>query len=503
MVLAVASVVGLLILPALNAFLPAEHPLHVSSFSLSVYGKYLCYAVLAIGINLLWGYTGILSLGQCLFFALGGYALGMYLMLRIGKLGQYQKDLPDFMVFLEYETKYAATGGLPQHWLPFDNFLFALAAVIWVPALVALVFGFLAFRSRIKGVYFSILTQALTYAACLMFFRNDFTFGGNNGFTDFKYILGTPVFQAGDLPNPEALAARINTANDDASSLLASRLSSGTRQQLSDGLGGTELESLLVKELNEILHGPLWYDTNAFAGIALGESTLERIAGNPRSEALLRLNRVLLQEAFPAEIGRKMFIGYEVNAASTKRALYIASGLLLLGVYLFCRWLTSTKFGLIQRAIRDSENRVLFSGYATVSFKLFVFVTAAVIAGLGGALYLPQVGAINPSEMSPAKSLEAVVWVAVGGRGSMLGPILGAVGINALKSYATHAYAEQWPYLLGGLFIFVTLFMPKGVIGLPGQCRDLWRRWVTVPQARTSEMAGSTSTARPSASKGP
>jgi urea transport system permease protein len=353
-----AAFIGLIVLPGLNAFLPPEHPLHVSTFTLSVYGKYLCYAVLALGVNLLWGYTGLLSLGQCLFFSLGGYALGMYLMLKIGKLGQYQKDIPDFMVFLEFETKYPATGGLPSHWIPFKDFGFAAAAVVWVPALVALIFGFLAFRSRIKGVYFSILSQALTYAACLMFFRNDFTFGGNNGLTDFKFILG-----------------------------------------------------------------------------------------------------------------------HEVNAPATKRALYICSGVLLLLVYLFCRWLTSTKFGLIQRAIRDSENRVLFSGYATANFKLFVFVVAAIIAGLGGALYVPQVGIINPSEMAPDKSLEAVVWCAVGGRGNLLGPILGAVGCNALKSYATHAFAEQWPYILGALFIFVTLFMPKGIIGLPGQFRALKDRF--------------------------
>jgi urea transport system permease protein len=294
-----------------------------------LYGKYLTYAVLALGVNLLWGYTGLLSLGQCLFFSLGGYALGMYLMLMIGKLGQYKADIPDFMVFLEFPAKYPDTGGLPPHWIPFKNFWFAAVMVIVVPAVVAYIFGWLAFRSRIKGVYFSILSQALTYAACLMFFRNDFTFGGNNGLTDFKFILG-----------------------------------------------------------------------------------------------------------------------YDVNSPATKRMLYICSGVLLLLTYLFCRWLTSTKFGLIQRAIRDSENRVLFSGYATADFKLFVFVLAAVISGLGGALFVPQVGIINPSEMSPEKSLEAVVWVAVGGRGNMLGPILGAVGINALKSYATHSFAEQWPYII-------------------------------------------------------
>lgn len=348
------AAIGLVLLPCLNAFVPATNPFHVSNFAITVYGKYLCYAVLAIGVNLLWGYTGLLSLGQALFFSLGGYALGMHLMLKIGKLGQYKSDLPDFMVFLEFPKRYPETGGLPPHWIPFDGFWFAAAAVVWVPGLVALVFGWLAFRSRIKGVYFSILSQALTYAATLLFFRNDFTFGGNNGLTDFKFILDA-----------------------------------------------------------------------------------------------------------------------DINSPSTKRWLYIASGVLLLGVYLGCRWLTSTKFGLIQRAIRDGENRVLFSGYATARFKLFVFVLSAVICGLGGALYVPQVGIINPSEMAPEKSLEAVVWCAVGGRGSLFGPVLGAVAVNAMKSYATHAFPEQWLYLLGGLFILVTLFLPGGIVGVPAQ----WREW--------------------------
>jgi len=365
--LATTALIGIVLLPCLNAFVPPSSPFHVTTFTLSVYGKYLCLAVLALGVNLLWGYTGLLSLGQCLFFALGGYALGMHLMLHIGKLGQYKADIPDFMVFLEFPAKYPATGGLPRHWIPFTNFWFAVAAVVWVPAVIAFVFGWLAFRSRIKGVYFSILSQAVTYAACLMFFRNDFTFGGNNGLTDFKFILGQPV-----------------------------------------------------------------------------------------------------------------------NAPATKRALYIASGLLLLGTYLLCSWLASTKFGLIQRAIRDSEDRVLFSGYSTAQFKLFVFVLAAIIAGLGGALYVPQVGIINPSEMAPDKSLEAVVWCAVGGRGNLLGPILGAVGCNALKSYATHAFAEQWPYILSGLFIFVTLFMPKGIVGLPAQLAGFKRRFLKKPNGGAS-----------------
>ena len=363
---ALAALIGIVVLPCLNAFVPETSFFHVSNFSINIYGKYLCYAVLAIGVNLLWGYTGLLSLGQALFFSLGGYCLGMHLMLMIGKLGQYKTDLPDFMVFLEYVKRFPETGGLPPHWIPFKSFVFALLMIVVVPAAVSFIFGWLAFRSRIKGVYFSILSQALTYAAMLMFFRNDFTFGGNNGLTDFKTILG-----------------------------------------------------------------------------------------------------------------------YEVNSAATKRGLFIASVVLLLGVYLACRWLTSTKFGLIQRAIRDSENRVLFSGYATANFKLFVFVVSGIICALGGALFVPQVGIINPSEMAPDKSLEAVVWCAVGGRGNLLGPILGAVGVNALKSYATHSFAEQWPYFLGGLFIFATLFMPKGLIGLPAQLKALKKKFTSKPAEGT------------------
>src|SRR6266496_4294106 len=364
LLLAIAALIGIVLLPCLNACAPPTSFWHVSNFSINVYGKYLCYAVLAIGVNLLWGYTGLLSLGQALFFSLGGYALGMHLMLMIGRLGQYKADIPDFMVFLEFPKRFPQTGGLPPHWIPFKSFWFAAAAVIWVPAVVAFIFGWLAFRSRIKGVYFSILSQALTYAATLMFFRNDFTFGGNNGLTDFKFILGQ-----------------------------------------------------------------------------------------------------------------------DINRPTTKRWLYIATGILLLLAYLLCPWLTSTKFGLIQRAIRDSENRVLFSGYATANFKLFVFVLSAVICALGGALYVPQVGIINPSEMAPDKSLEAVVWVAVGGRNSLLGPILGALGVNALKSYATRAFAEQWLYFLGGLFIFATLFMPNGIVGVPQQLRALRKRLFDRPTA--------------------
>jgi urea transport system permease protein len=355
--LGIGFLIILVIMPSLNAFLPASHPLYVSPFALSLCSKYLCYAVLALSVDLLWGYTGLLSLGQCLFFSLGGYAMGMYLMLMIGRRGQYRSDLPDFMVFLEFAKRYPETGGLPPHWIPFKHFWFAALAVICVPAIVAGVFGFLAFRSRIKGVYFSILTQALTYAACLMFFRNDFTFGGNNGLTDFKEILG-----------------------------------------------------------------------------------------------------------------------HDLNEPATRRALFVATGVLLLGTYVLCRWLTSTRFGKIQRAIRDSENRVLFSGYATANFKLFVFVLAAVMASLGGALFVPQVGIINPSEMGTDKSLEAVVWVAVGGRGTLVGPILGAIGVNWLKSFATHTAPEYWLFILGGLFIVMTLFFPRGLAGIPAQVRGLIQR---------------------------
>jgi urea transport system permease protein len=355
--IAVVSFIGIFLIPLLNTTSP-ENPFHLSNFRITVFGKYLCYAVLALSVNLLWGYTGLLSLGQALFFSLGGYALGMHLMLMIGKLGQYKADIPDFMVFLEFPARFPETGGLPPHWLPFKSFWFAAGAVVIVPAVVAYIFGWLAFRSRIKGVYFSILSQALTYAACLMFFRNDFTFGGNNGLTDFKFILGE-----------------------------------------------------------------------------------------------------------------------NINSPETKRWLYIASAILLLLTYLVCRWLISTKFGLIQRAIRDSENRVLFSGYGTANFKLFVFVLSAVIAGLGGALFVPQVGIINPSEMSPEKSLEAVVWCAVGGRHTLIGPIMGAISVNALKSYATWAFPEQWLYLLGGMFILVVLFMPKGIAGIPEQIRELKARF--------------------------
>jgi len=358
---AAAAVLLLVILPGLNAFTAPGTALHVSDFTINLYGKYLCYGIVAISVDLLWGYTGLLSLGQCLFFALGGYMMGMYLMRMIGDLGQYHQPIPDFLVFLGWSK-------LPTFWRPFSSFTFATMMVILLPAVVAMGFGFLAFRSRIKGVYFSILTQALTYAGCLLFFRNDMLMGGNNGFTDFKFICG-----------------------------------------------------------------------------------------------------------------------YDLRQPAVQRGLYLCTVLLLLATYGLCKWLTNSKFGKVQCAIRDSENRVLFSGYATAHFKLFVFVLAAIIAGLAGALYVPQVGIINPSEMATDKSLEAIVWVSVGGRGTLIGPVIGAVAVNAMKSWATRAYPDLWLMFLGLTFILVTLFMPKGIVGLPAQLGALKRRWQR-PKADETEM---------------
>jgi urea ABC transporter permease protein UrtC len=340
----------------------------VSNFTINLWGKYLCFALLAISVDLLWGYTGLLSLGQSLFFALGGYMLGMHLMLMIGEQGVYAQAgknpnlLPDFMVFLGHTF-------LPGFWRPFYSFGFAALMVVVVPGLLAGIFGFLAFRSRIKGVYFSILTQALTYGAALLFFRNSMLMGGNNGFTDFKLLLGS-----------------------------------------------------------------------------------------------------------------------DLREAATQRGLFVATAITLLLVYVGIRLLNQTKFGLVQRAIRDGENRVLFSGYATAHFKLFIFVLSAAIASVGGALYVPQVGGINPSVMTPEKSLEAVVWVAVGGRGTLLGPIVGAVVINALKSWATRAYPDLWLIILGGLFILVVLFLPGGLVSIPARLKPLWRK-LTAPKAPVVEEA--------------
>jgi urea transport system permease protein len=345
------ALVFLFVLPCLNAFTAENSWLHVSNFTITLYGKYLCYAMLAISVDLLWGYTGLLSLGQALFFSLGGYMMSMYLMRMIGDLGQYHQPIPDFLVFLGWST-------LPIFWKPFGSFAFALLMAVVLPGTLAGLFGYLAFRSRIRGVYFSILTQALTYAACLLFFRNSLLLGGNNGFTDFKFI-----------------------------------------------------------------------------------------------------------------------VGHDIREPGTQRGLFLATVITLLLVYLFCKWLTTTKLGKVQRAIRDSENRVLFSGYSTANFKLFIFVVAAIIASLAGVLYVPQVGIINPSEMSTDKSLEAVVWVAGGGRGTLIGPIIGAIAVNAMKSWATRAYPDLWLIFLGTMFILVTIFMPKGIVGLPAQLRGLAKKF--------------------------
>ena len=332
----------LLVIPFLSALSP--------SFQLNIWGKYLCYAALAVSLNWLWGYTGLLCLCQSLFFALGGYMMGMHLMLLIGKLGAYQSDLPDFMVFLGYTE-------LPTFWKPFSSFIFSSGMVLLLPGLVAFIFGWLAFRSRIKGVYFSILSQALTYAATLLFFRNDLGMGGNNGFTDFRFILGM-----------------------------------------------------------------------------------------------------------------------DIRARSTQIFLYEGSVVFLTCCIGFIAWITRKKFGMIQQAVRDSENRVLFSGYATTSYKLFVFTVSAIMAGIAGAFYVPQVGIINPGEMDTSKSLDVVVWVAVGGRGTLYGPVMGAILVNLLKSYTTRYFPDYWLIISGSLFIFVVLFMPNGVVGLPQQLSALWTK---------------------------
>ena len=332
-------VVGVLV-PVLNLWLPVAHPLHMSDFAVSLIGKIMCYAMCALAMDLIWGYTGILSLGHGLFFALGGYAMGMYLMRQIGTDGNYKSELPDFMVFLDWKT-------LPWHWYFSDSFIATLLLVVLAPGLLALVFGYFAFRSRIKGVYFSIITQAMTFAFMLLFFRYETGFGGNNGFTDFKRILGTPI-------------------------------------------------------------------------------------ATPPMRMLL----------------------------------FVLTGACLLGCYLAARWLVQSKYGRVLQAIRDAESRVMFSGYSPLPYKLSIWVISAVICGIAGALYVPQVGIINPSEMSPANSIEIAIWAAVGGRASLIGPIAGAFMVNGAKSWLTVVAPEYWLYVLGALFIAVTLYMPQGVLGL-------------------------------------
>jgi urea transport system permease protein len=335
-----AMLIVTVIVPVLHLVVPEGNVLHLSDYAVGLTGKIMCYAICALAMDLIWGYTGILSLGHGLFFALGGYAMGMYLMRQIGTDGNYGSALPDFMVFLDWKA-------LPWHWAGSGSFVFQMLMVLLVPGLLALVFGFFAFRSRIKGVYFSIITQALTFAAMLLFFRNETGFGGNNGFTDFKRILDIPLAQPG-----------------------------------------------------------------------------------------------------------------------TRMVLFVLTGLTLIGFYLMARAIVNSKFGRVLQAIRDAESRVMFTGYDPLAYKLAIWVLSAVMCGVAGALYVPQVGIINPGEMSAAASIEIAIWTAVGGRATLIGPIVGAFFVNGAKSWFTQVFPEFWLFFLGGLFIAVTLFLPQGLVGL-------------------------------------
>lgn len=345
--LLVAILALIIIFPFCNLVFPPDSFFHVSTYTLTLTGKYLCYALLAVAVDLIWGYCGILSLGHAAFFALGGYAMGMYLMRQIGDRGVYgNPELPDFMVFLNWTE-------LPWYWQGFDQFWFAMIMVLLVPGTLAFVFGWLAFRSRVTGVYLSIITQAMTYALLLAFFRNDMGFGGNNGLTDFKEILG-----------------------------------------------------------------------------------------------------------------------FDLKSDVTRSALFIASGLALILGYLISRFITQSKLGRVLVSIRDAENRTRFLGYKVEYYKLFVFVASAMLAGLAGALYVPQVGIINPGEFSPVNSIEIIIWVAVGGRGTLFGAALGAIAVNYAKTYFTGAFAELWLFMLGGLFVMTTLYLPKGIVGWVAQMKN-------------------------------
>ncbi len=336
----IAALITLVLVPILHLAVPPGSPLHLSDYALTLVGKILCYAIVAVAMDLIWGYGGILSLGHGVFFALGGYAFGMYLMRGIGLDGSYHSNLPDFMVFLDWKK-------LPWYWLGTDHFLWAVVLVLTIPALLAFIFGYFAFRSRIRGVYFSIITQALTYAVMLLFFRNETGFAGNNGFTDFKRILG-----------------------------------------------------------------------------------------------------------------------YSITAPETRVVLFALTSATLIGTLLLARMLVKSKYGRVLTAIRDAESRVMFIGYNPLHFKLFVWTLSAVICAIAGALYVPQVGIINPSEMSTANSIEIAIWVAVGGRGTLIGAVLGAFIVNLAKSWFTVTFPEYWLYFLGALFVLVTLYLPNGVVGL-------------------------------------
>ncbi len=339
--------IAIFLVPFLNLAVPEGSFFHLSTFWVATLGKYLAFAILALSLDLIWGYAGILSLGHGAFFGLGGYAMGMYMMRQIGERGVYgNPDLPDFMVFLNWDR-------LPWYWFGFDQFWFAALMVLAVPGLLAFVFGWLAFRSRITGVYFSIISQAMVFAFMLAFFRNEMGFGGNNGLTDFKDILG-----------------------------------------------------------------------------------------------------------------------FELSRDTTKVGLYVATAIALLLVYLICRAVVSSKLGRLLIAVRDAESRVRFLGYSVTNAKLFVFTLSAMLAGLAGALYVPQVGIINPGEFAPAKSIEIAIWVAVGGRGTLFGAIIGAFAVNGARTYFTAAAPEIWLFFLGALFILVTLAMPKGIVGVYKSARS-------------------------------
>jgi urea transport system permease protein len=335
------------VVPVLNLWVPQSAPIAVPDYIVPLLGKYLCYAILALSLDLIWGYAGILSLGQAAFFALGGYCMGMYLMRQIGTRGVYQNPiLPDFMVFLQYKH-------LPWFWYGFDHFAWAALMIVLVPGVLAFVFGWLAFRSRVSGVYLSIITQAMTYALLLAFFRNDMGFGGNNGLTDYKDILG-----------------------------------------------------------------------------------------------------------------------WDVHSPVTRLGLYLCSVGGLGIAYLACRYIIKSKLGRVLLALRDAESRVRFLGYSVTNAKLLVFTLAAVLAGFAGALYVPQVGIINPSEFSPGNSIEVAIWVSVGGRGTLVGAVIGAILVNFGKTWLTGAFPEMWLFVLGALFVLSTLIFPSGIVGLFRQ----WRR---------------------------
>lgn len=337
--LVVVIVVGILV-PLSALLVPHDSVFHLSTYTITLSGKLMCYAIAALALDLVWGYCGVLSLGHGLFFALGGYAIGMYLMRQIGHQGKYGSDLPDFMVFLDWHK-------MPWYWSGTQHLLYALLLMILVPAVISWIFGFFTFRSRVKGVYLSIITQALTYAAMLLFFRNETGFGGNNGFTDFKQIAGFPI-----------------------------------------------------------------------------------------------------------------------TSDSTRVGLFVLTFAVLVLSFLALRLIVTSRLGRVVTAIRDGESRLMFLGYSPLGYKLFVWTVSAILCGIAGALYVPQVGIINPSEMSPGNSIEMAIWVAVGGRGTLIGPIVGALTVNFAKTVFTNYFPEYWLFFLGAIFVIVPLLLPKGIVGL-------------------------------------